>query len=123
VKRYDKIVLLLLIVVFGGGIFVTTQRAFSSYSTFAEAKEQNRSVQVKGVAIDGSWQSTAANSFTFRLKDMAGETHVVSHSGNVPPNLFTAEYVVVIGRFNAAVFTARNLLVKCPTRFMQENTR
>jgi len=120
VKRYDKLILLLLVVVFGGGIIFTARGAFSTYSTFAEAKERNRSVQVKGVAVDGSWREIDAGAFSFKLKDLAGVIYTVTHSGEVPANLFTAEYVVVGGRFDAGVFAARNILVKCPTRFMQQ---
>jgi cytochrome c-type biogenesis protein CcmE len=121
--RYDKVVLLALIIVFGVGIFMTARTAFSSYVTFAEAELGGRPAQVKGVAVSGSLQTADAASFTFAVTDKAGKTLTVSHRGNVPPNLFTAEYIVVSGRFDGGVFAARNILVKCPTRFMQEGGR
>lgn len=122
-KRYDRLVLISLVAIFSLGIFMTARSAFSSYSTFAEANEHRRTAQVKGVAVDGSWRESGANSYTFELKDMAGQSHIVARQGFLPPNLFEAEYVVVIGRFEGAVFAARNILVKCPTRYMQESTK
>jgi cytochrome c-type biogenesis protein CcmE len=123
VKRYDKLVWLALVVVFGTGISMTAQTALSSYSTFAEAEAQGRNVQVKGVAQDGSWRQIDAGSFTFLLTDKSGQSYTVKHRGNVPPNLFTADYAVVVGRVEGGLFVARNILVKCPTRFMQEGSR
>lgn len=119
-RRYDRIIWLVLLVVFGVGIFMTARTAFSSYVTFAEAEAQGRSAQVKGVAIGGSLQHTDSSSFSFALTDTDGYTFTVMHRGSVPPNLFTADYVVVVGRVDGAVFVARSILVKCPTRFMQE---
>jgi len=123
VKNYEKLVLLALVVVFSGGFFFTARSAFSSYATFAVAMENNRAVQVKGVAIDGSLRELGNREFTFAMQDMAGVTHVVRHTGSVPPTLFQADYVVAAGRIAGSEFVARNLLVKCPTRFMQDGER
>lgn len=122
-KNYEKVVLIALVVVFSTGFFFTARSAFSSYSTFAAAKEYNRAVQVKGVAVDGSLAELGEREFTFVMQDMAGATHIVRHSGNIPPTLFEASYIVAAGRITGSEFVARNLLVKCPTRFMQDGDR
>ena len=119
-KNYEKTVLIVLVLVFSAGFFFTARSAFSSYSTFAVAKENNRAVQVKGVAVDGSLRELGKREFTFVMKDMAGATQTVRHSGNIPPTLFEASYIVAAGRITGSEFVARNLLVKCPTRFMQD---
>lgn len=122
-KNYEKTVLIVLVLVFSAGFFFTARSAFSSYSTFAVAKENNRAVQVKGVAVDGSLRELGKREFTFVMKDMAGATQTVRHSGNIPPTLFEASYIVAAGRITGSEFIARNLLVKCPTRFMQDTDR
>lgn len=122
-KNYEKLVLIALVMVFSGGFFFTARSAFSSYSTFAVAMEHNRAVQVKGVPVDGSLRELSEREFTFDMRDIAGTTHAVRHRGNVPPTLFEASYVVAAGRIEGAEFIARNLLVKCPTRFMQDGDR
>ena len=122
-KNYEKTVLIVLVLVFSAGFFFTARSAFSSYSTFAVAKEYDRSVQVKGVAVDGSLAELGKREFTFVMQDLAGATHIVRHNGNVPPTLFEASYIVAAGRIMGNEFVARNLLVKCPTRFMQDGDR
>lgn len=117
-KRYDQAILIALAVVFRAGIFFTARSAFSSYLTFAEAKESNRAIQVKGTAAYGSLRMIDTDSFSFELKDMSDRIYQVTHTGAVPVNLFEADYVVVAGKFDGEEFAAGKILVKCPTRFM-----
>lgn len=119
--KYDQFVLILLIVVFGAGIIFTARGALSPYVTFAEAKESDRTVQIKGTAVDGSLREIDASSFSFKLKDMSGDLFTVIHNGSVPLNLFTADFAVVSGRFRGGEFIAGNILVKCPTKYRAEN--
>lgn len=116
-KRYDKIILLVLLVVFGGGIFMTARNAFDSYVTFAQAAESNRSVQVKGVAIDGTVRELDENTFTFEMEDMSGQVLRVRRTGIIPVNLFEADNVVVKGRYKDGEFVAQQILVKCPSKY------
>ncbi|HSW58174.1 MAG TPA: cytochrome c maturation protein CcmE [Dehalococcoidales bacterium] len=116
-KRYDKAILVALIVVFGAGIFYTASGALSTYVTIAEAKESNRTVQVKGTAVTGSMRQIDNNSFSFELEDMSGSVFTVTYEGALPVNLFESDYAVVKGRFNDDTFMADSILVKCPSKF------
>jgi cytochrome c-type biogenesis protein CcmE len=123
VKKYDKFILVVLLLVFGFGIFFTARSAFSSYVTFAEAAESNRNVQVKGVALEGTLQELDADSYSFELEDMSGVTHRVMATGMIPVNIFEVEYIVVQGRFTDETFTAKQVIVKCPSKYQVEEKK
>ncbi|MCW3491134.1 cytochrome c maturation protein CcmE [Dethiobacter alkaliphilus] len=119
-KKYDKIILVVLLLVFAVGIGFTARSAFESYVTFAEAREATRNVQVKGVALEGTVIEHDLETWSFELEDLAGETQRVSHQGNIPPNLFEADNVVVVGQFDDNDFVASQILVKCPSKYAPE---
>lgn len=119
-KRYDKLILVVMIVVFGLGIFTTARGAFESYVSFAAAAESGRNVQIKGVAVPGSLQGIDGETFSFEMKDMEGSVYRVTHTGNVPVNLFESDNVVVKGRFESQQFVANAILVRCPSRYVAE---
>ncbi|MCL4462911.1 MAG: cytochrome c maturation protein CcmE [Firmicutes bacterium] len=119
-KRYDKLILVVMIVVFGVGIFFTARGAFESYVSFAAAAESGRNVQIKGVAIPGSLQGIDGETFSFEMTDMEGSVYRVTHTGNVPVNLFESDNVVVKGRFENRQFMAHAILVRCPSRYEAE---
>ncbi len=123
-KRYDKIILLLLLLVFGVGGYHTISGALTPYVSFAYAEAANRSVQIKGLPVDGSLTPGDDGAFTFRMNDMEGGSAVVYHKGEIPPNLMDADNVVVVGRFDGnGNFVAGRILVKCPTRYQAEQTQ
>lgn len=96
---------------------MTARNAFDSYVTFAQAAESNRSVQVKGVAIDGTVRELDENTFTFEMEDMSGQVLRVRRTGIIPVNLFEADNVVVKGRYKDGEFVAQQILVKCPSKY------
>ncbi len=122
-KRYDKIILLLLLLVFGVGAYHTISGALTPYVSFVYAEAANRSVQVKGLPVDGTLSPGADGSFTFRMNDLEGGTATVYHRGDIPPNLMDADNVVVVGRYDGnGNFVAHRILVKCPTRYQAQET-
>lgn len=119
-KKYDKLILVALLVVFGAGIYFTAQSAFTSYVTFAQAKESYRSAQVKGTPMGGTLRELDDDRFSFEMKDMEGSVYRVVAKGMIPVNLFEADYVVVKGRFEGEEFVSKNVLVKCPSKYEAE---
>ncbi len=119
-KRYDKIILLLLLAVFAIGGYRTIISAMTPYVSFAYAQEAERSVQVKGNAIDGSIMLLDDEGFSFSMKDLDGAVATVYHKGTIPQNLMDADSVVVVGRFVEGDFVAQNILVKCPSKYQPQ---
>jgi len=121
VKRYDKVILLLLLLVFGVGAYHTISGALTPYVSFVYAEAASRSVQVKGLPVDGTLLPGTEGDFTFKMDDMEGGTATIYHRGEIPPNLMDADNVVVVGRFDGnGQFIAQRILVKCPTRYQAE---
>ena len=116
-KRSDKIILILLLAVFAIGGYRTIIAAMTPYVTFAYAEQADRSVQVKGNAIEGSILLLDNESFAFDLEDQDGGIATVYHKGAIPQNLMEADSVVVVGRYIDGDFVAQNILVKCPSKY------
>lgn len=117
-KKYDKLILVVLLLVFGTGIFMTARSAFDQYVTFAYAQEVDRSVQVRGKAVEGTLEIIDDDNFAFEMQDLEGAVvRVYRNDSFVPVSLFEAEYIVVKGKAVGDGFYANNILVKCPSKY------
>jgi cytochrome c-type biogenesis protein CcmE len=99
-----------------GAIFVSNA---SPYATVAQAKESSASdLHVAGKIIKGTEvPNPLKGELRFTLRDDAGGELPVIYTGPPPANLATAEMVVVKGGMKEQAFHARDILVKCPTRY------
>jgi cytochrome c-type biogenesis protein CcmE len=98
------------------------QATLTPYVTVAEAKSSGRSVQVAGIVIPGSQHfDLQTNNLYFTLREDGGAQMVVVFDGAKPANFETATKVVAVGRYEerAAAFMARELLIKCPTKYKE----
>jgi cytochrome c-type biogenesis protein CcmE len=60
-----------------------------------------------------------ANYFSFYLKDDAGVTKKVVYKGIKPRDFERSEKVVVIGKLEDDEFTAKKILMKCPSKYVE----
>jgi len=98
-------------------IFVSIGQAFRPYATLGEAARSRRAVQIKGTLVEGTLRETGGQ-VSFELRDTAGTTAQVRLAGLMPPRLPEAEEIVVIGQSAGdGAFVARQVLIRCPTRF------
>lgn len=111
-------------ILFMGLAVVMAWNAFQStltpYVTVSEAKFGGYSVQVAGVAVRGSQHfDLQSNQLIFTLREDGGAQMNVVYNGAKPANFESATKVVAVGRYekSAAAFMARELLVKCPTKY------
>ncbi|HZH97998.1 MAG TPA: cytochrome c maturation protein CcmE [Fimbriimonadaceae bacterium] len=102
-----------------GAIFVTNA---SPYATVAQAKESSSTdLHVAGKIVKGSEvPNPLKGELRFTLKDGAGVEMPVVYKGPPPANLSTADMVVVKGGMKDRAFHARDILVKCPSRYEKE---
>ena len=92
----------------------------TAYVTVSEAKASKRPVQVAGVAVKGTPRyDLKTSSLVFTLREDGGDEMVVSYDGPRPGNFDEVTKVVAIGKYETKrqVFEARELLVKCPTKY------
>lgn len=92
----------------------------TAYVTVREAKASKRPVQVAGIAVRGTERyDLKSNNLVFTLREDGGDEMVVEYDGPRPGNFDEVTKVVAIGKYkpNRQVFEARELLVKCPTKY------
>jgi cytochrome c-type biogenesis protein CcmE len=118
-----KLMIAILLVAASIGLGVTTfRKTLTPYTSFAEARRSGTSVQVNGVLQNPAaiHYDPAKSELAFALKDDKNEVMNVVYKGVKPANFEQATNVVAIGTYENGVFTADQLLVKCPSKYQAE---
>ena len=92
----------------------------TAYVTVREAKASKRPVQVAGIAVRGTERyDLKSNNLVFTLREDGGDEMVIEYDGPRPGNFDNVTKVVAVGKYEPKkqVFEARELLVKCPTKY------
>ncbi len=92
----------------------------TAYVTVHEAKASKRPVQVAGIVAKGTARyDLKSNDLVFTLREDGGDEMKVEYDGPVPGNFDDVNKIVVIGKYEPEkqVFAAREVLVKCPTKY------
>ena len=113
-------------------IIVQTAGESSTYVTFDEAFQlasngSSRSIHVVGeLKKDGSGEIVGIHpgedkvSFSFLLIDADGKEQEVLYNEPMPADFKRSEKVVVIGGYHNDVFVADKILLKCPSKYVDE---
>lgn len=115
--------------IFGGLIIVgfivwagvSFNKTLTPYVTIEKAKEMASVVQVKGKRLDNGTFDVSNNVFVFTMADEAGEKIEVIYDGTKPGNFEQATEIVCVGTYTDGKFHAKELLVKCPSKYMEES--
>lgn len=100
---------------------MTLNSTMTPYVSVQEAKLAKSQCQVKGQVVPGSAVFDIEHKiFRFKLVDEKNEVLDVVHNGVKPGNFDQATEVVVIGKYENGVFDARQILVKCPSKYEAE---
>lgn len=94
----------------------------TAYVSVSEAKVSPRAVQVAGIVVKGSKHyDIQSNRLMFTLREDSGDEMVVEYDGRKPANFDDVTKIVSIGKYDARrqAFVAKELLVKCPTKYEQ----
>lgn len=119
-KNLTAIVVVLVSVLALSGVVFAFLMQSSPYVTVAEAKEmRGDNLHLAGLIVPGSIQTSTNSgaSVSFMLQDDKGEMLSVVYGRPAPPNLRTADRVVAIGGYKDGAFVARDLLLKCPSKY------
>jgi cytochrome c-type biogenesis protein CcmE len=79
-----------------------------------------RPVQVAGILVKDSAQyDSMDHRLIFTLHEDSGDEMDVEYNGSRPADLESGSKIVVIGRYHPdkGVFLAKDLLLKCPTKY------
>ncbi len=110
----------IIIVVFTIWAGISFQDSLTPYVSIKEAKKTDKTVQLKGERIDNGYFDVKNNLFRFKLKDENGEILQVVYDGAKPGNFDQATHVVCVGRYQNGIFHAKDILVKCPSKYQEE---
>jgi cytochrome c-type biogenesis protein CcmE len=61
--------------------------------------------------------------FSFILVDDAGKEQKVYYNEPMPPDFTKSEKVVVIGHYQADLFIAEKILLKCPSKYQDDKLK
>lgn len=108
-------------------IIVSASKDVSTYATFEVAVQNNNRVKVAG-EIDKSEDIfydpiKSPNSFTFLMKDSDGISKKVIMKKPKPQDFETSETVVVTGKMDGETFIADEVLMKCPSKYKDEELK
>lgn len=102
---------------------VSFNKTLTPYVSIAEAKSTSETVQMKGKRADNGTFDTEKNLFRFKLVDEKGEQITVVYDGVKPGNFEQATEVICVGTYKDGTFQAKEILVKCPSKYMEEQTK
>ena len=94
----------------------------TTYVSVSDARVSPRPVQVAGIVAQGTKRYDLENNrLMFTLREDSGDEIPVEYDGHKPANFDDVTKIVATGKFNTErkVFVARELLVKCPTKYEQ----
>ncbi len=116
-------------------VIVSTAGDASTYVTFSEAKDMatvntERKIHVvghlkKNVAgeIVGIETSPDQLAFRFMMVDANNFEQEVLHANPMPTDFERSEQVVVIGSYQGETFVADKILLKCPSKYQEEELK
>lgn len=116
------------------GVLISSAGSVSEYVSFKDAREMAEEGSSSKVHVVGSLKKDAKgeiqgmfynpamdpNYFVFTMLDQNNEEREVIYHAPKPQDLDKTEQVVVIGRFRGKDFVADQILLKCPSKY-QEN--
>ena len=108
-------------------IIVSASRDVSTYGTFETAEMNMNRVKIAGT-IDKAEPIhydpvKNPNSFTFLMKDNDGISRKVIMKKPKPQDFETSETVVVTGEMSGDNFVADEVLMKCPSKYKDEELK
>ena len=116
-------------------IIVSTFGDASTYVTFSKAKDVYESGSISKFHVVGTLNKNDNNkiegirnspdqlSFTFEMIDEDGYKESVFFGEPMPPDFLLSEQVVVIGGYVNNTFIADDILLKCPSKYTEENIK
>lgn len=114
-------------------VIVSTAGDASAYVSFGTAKEMaakgdKNKIHVVGTlkkdesgSVVGITSSSDNMSFSFLMLDEAGVEQLVFHPNPMPMDFMRSEQVVVVGSYKNDRFLAEKILLKCPSKYQEED--
>ncbi len=118
-------IILLIVAAISIAVIITMVGDFGTYETFATARtgagKDFRVISVVDTTRAMEYNALKdANRFTFYAKDNTGELRKVIFSGTKPTDFEKAESVVLLGKMVGNEFYCRQINMKCPSKYKND---
>ena len=111
-------------IVIATGVLISASGDVSTYATFDVAKETGNRVKIAGELVKSKEivynPSKDPNYFSFFIKDDNGLSKKVVLDKAKPQDFEMSESIVVTGVMKEDVFYADDILLKCPSKYKNE---
>ncbi|WP_017730044.1 cytochrome c maturation protein CcmE domain-containing protein [Nafulsella turpanensis] len=116
-------------------LIMSTAGDASSYVTFKEAYTMSSEGKETSIHVVGTLKKTTSGeivgvypspdklSFSFLMIDQNGQEQHVYYNEPMPMDFLRSEQVVVIGGFKEGTFVADKILMKCPSKYQEEEVK
>ncbi|MBK9272677.1 MAG: cytochrome c maturation protein CcmE [Saprospiraceae bacterium] len=106
-------------------VLISASRDITSYSDFEEARITGKTLKIVGeLAKDKEMEYDPVkdpNHFSFYVTDKSGKTAQVILKAAKPQDFELSEQIVVTGKMDdKGVFIAKDVLLKCPSKYKDE---
>lgn len=105
-------------------LLTSTAKDVSTYGTFGEATRSGEKVKIAGQLSKDKEMiynpEKDPNHFSFYIKDTKGEERKVVLLASKPQDFELSEQIVVTGKMKGNEFVATDLLMKCPSKYKDE---
>lgn len=126
-------ILIIVVIAAAIGVIISTAGDASSYVSFDEAMLMSTAGNKKEIHVVGELKKDASGnvigieegadkvSFSFIMIDDKGKEQTVYYNQPMPADFQRSEKVVVIGSYSDDSFQASKILLKCPSKYQEEN--
>ncbi|MBX2965194.1 MAG: cytochrome c maturation protein CcmE [Cyclobacteriaceae bacterium] len=126
-------IFIIVIIAVAVGIIVSSTNEASTYVTFSEAQQIAATGNAKSIHVVGELKKDDSGkvigieagadkvSFSFVMVDEGGEEQQVFYNEPMPQDFIRSEKVVVIGSYKGESFHADKILLKCPSKYQEQN--
>ena len=126
-------IFIIVIIAVAIGIIVSTAGDASTYVNFDKAYEMSTAGSKKDIHVVGELKKDLQGnvvgieegddkvSFSFVMVDDNGKEQKVTYNQPMPTDFLRSEKVVVIGSYKEDAFYARKILLKCPSKYQEQN--
>jgi cytochrome c-type biogenesis protein CcmE len=114
----------LIVIAIAIAVIISTYSSSSTYGSFSDAKKTNSELHIVG-HLDKQKElyydaTKDANYFSFFVKDNKGEECKVVFTGTKPQDFEKSEQIVLTWQMNGGEFHAKDILMKCPSKYTQD---
>lgn len=117
-------IIAIIVVAVGIGILISASRDVTTYANFAQATESGDRVKLVGQLVKDRPveynPEKDPNYLSFFVQDDAGAIRQVVLHASKPQDFERSEQIVLTGEMKGDVFTASDMLLKCPSKYKDQ---